>query len=253
MNEARLHAWLLGAMALLALVVFVSLLVRPAPYGRHGAGKAWGPTLSSRLAWVLMESPSVVTFGAAYLCAPRPIDAVLAAFFVMWQAHYVHRAFLFPWRLRRATPMPLFVCALGAVFTGLNGWLNGRGITALHAPYGDAWLRDPRFVLGVALFVAGSFINRHADRVLLRLRRPGETDYKIPRGGLFRWLSCPNYLGEIVEWCGWAVATWSLPGAVFVVWTAANLVPRALAHHRWYRAQFADYPADRKALVPFVG
>lgn len=36
------------------------------------------------------------------------------------------------------------------------------------------------------------------------------------------------------------------------VWTAVNLVPRALAHHRWYREHFEDYPRQRKALIPFV-
>ena len=34
--------------------------------------------------------------------------------------------------------------------------------------------------------------------------------------------------------------------------SAANLVPRALATHRWYRERFPDYPQDRKALIPFV-
>ena len=65
-------------------------------------------------------------------------------------------------------------------------------------------------------------------------------------------MSCPNYLGEILEWTGWAIASWSLAGAAFAVYTAANLAPRAFAHHAWYRQQFQDYPARRKALVPFV-
>ncbi len=34
--------------------------------------------------------------------------------------------------------------------------------------------------------------------------------------------------------------------------TAATLVPRALAHHEWYRERFADYPPERRALVPFL-
>ncbi len=73
----------------------------------------------------------------------------------------------------------------------------------------------------------------------------------MPRGGLYAFISCPNYFGEIVEWTGWAIATWSVAGASFALWTAANLIPRARAHHRWYREQFADYPAERRAVLPF--
>ena len=80
------------------------------------------------------------------------------------------------------------------------------------------------------------------------MQTPGS--YRIPRGGLFRWVSCPNYLGEIVEWCGWAIATWSPAGAMFAAWTIANLLPRALSNHRWCRARFPDYPSERKALIP---
>jgi len=76
--------------------------------------------------------------------------------------------------------------------------------------------------------------------------------YKIPNGGLFRWISCPNYLGEIIEWVGWALATWSLPGMSFALWTAANLIPRAISHHKWYKTKFKDYPHRRKAIIPGV-
>ena len=67
---------------------------------------------------------------------------------------------------------------------------------------------------------------------------------------MYRWISCPNYFGEIIEWIGWAIATWSLAGLAFALWTAANLVPRAYSHHQWYRESFTDYPPERKALVP---
>ena len=84
------------------------------------------------------------------------------------------------------------------------------------------------------------------------LRGPGEMGYKIPRGGLYRWISCPNYFGETIEWIGWAIATWSLPGLTFAVWTFANLAPRAHAHHKWYHKNFKDYPIRRKAFIPWV-
>jgi protein-S-isoprenylcysteine O-methyltransferase Ste14 len=87
---------------------------------------------------------------------------------------------------------------------------------------------------------------------LFSLRRRGEKGYKIPHGGLYRWISCPNYFGELLEWTGWAIATWSLAGFSFALWTFANLVPRALSNHKWYRQKFADYPKNRKAIIPYI-
>jgi protein-S-isoprenylcysteine O-methyltransferase Ste14 len=69
---------------------------------------------------------------------------------------------------------------------------------------------------------------------------------------MYRFVSAPNYLGELIEWTGWAVLTWSAAGATFAFFTAANLVPRALTHHRWYRETFDDYPPERRAIVPFL-
>jgi steroid 5-alpha reductase family enzyme len=88
--------------------------------------------------------------------------------------------------------------------------------------------------------------------LLLRLRKPGETGYKIPKSGLFRWVSCPNHFGEIVEWSGFALICWNLPALSFAIWTAANLIPRAVSHHNWYREKFEDYPLRRKAVLPFL-
>jgi len=31
-----------------------------------------------------------------------------------------------------------------------------------------------------------------------------------------------------------------------------NLVPRAIDHHKWYKKEFADYPKERKAVIPFI-
>ncbi|HSM12793.1 MAG TPA: 3-oxo-5-alpha-steroid 4-dehydrogenase, partial [Thermoanaerobaculia bacterium] len=118
--------------------------------------------------------------------------------------------------------------------------------------YPRSWLVDPRFLAGVALFAAGTWVNRRADATLRALAARGDGEYGIPRGGLFERISCPNYLGEIIVWSGWALATWSLPGLAFALWTVANLAPRARSHHRFYRERFPDYPPERRALVPFV-
>jgi 3-oxo-5-alpha-steroid 4-dehydrogenase 1 len=64
-------------------------------------------------------------------------------------------------------------------------------------------------------------------------------------------MSCPNLMGEVVQWCGFALMCWNWPALSFAVWTAANLIPRALSHHAWYRSHFPDYPAERRAVIPF--
>jgi len=233
----------------LAAITFVALRLVPAPYGRH-ARPGWGPTVSTRTGWLIMESPAVLFVGAVYLAGSQrgaPVPLVLLA---LWMLHYLQRWLLFPFRLRpSARRMPILVVGLGVTFNLLNGYINARWISELGA-YPLAWLGDGRFLAGAALFLGGLAINVTSDRTLLRLRAPGETEYRVPRGGLFEWVSCPNYLGEIVEWFGWALATWSWAGLAFAIYTAANLGPRAMTHHAWYRRSFAGYPARRRALVP---
>lgn len=80
-----------------------------------------------------------------------------------------------------------------------------------------------------------------------------ENRYKIPYGGLFKYVSGANYgklqrmhdmqillacwcitvlhhcvclAGEIIEWFGFAIATWSLPGLAFAVFSFCNIAPR---------------------------
>ena len=83
--------------------------------------------------------------------------------------------------------------------------------------------------------------------------RPGETGYKIPRGGMFEYVSAANYFGEIVEWAGFALACNSLPALAFAVSTFCNIGPRGFSHHKDYLRRFGDkYPRNRKAVIPFV-
>lgn len=250
MTEAQLHHFATLAMLASAAVALLALRFVAAPYGRHACG-GWGPALPARTAWLVMEAPASLGFLIVFLLGPRRADAAPLALLALWQAHYVHRAFVYPFRAKGGRAMPLPVALLGATFNLWNTYINARHVSAFGA-YPDAWLLDPRFASGVLLFGLGEYINLRADGVLLRLRTPGETGYKIPRGWLFDHVTSPNYLGEIVAWIGWAVATWSLPGAAFALFTIANLAPRAAKHHAWYRATFPDYPASRRVLVPHV-
>jgi protein-S-isoprenylcysteine O-methyltransferase Ste14 len=221
-----------------------------APYGRH-TRQGWGPTLPARAGWVIMESPASLLFLAIYLAGDHRARATPLVLLGMWQLHYAQRAFVYPFLMRGGGRMPVALVAMAIAFNVLNAYVNARWISHFGS-YAVDWLTDPRFLCGAALFVGGLVLNQRSDHTLRHLRGPGETGYRIPQGGAYRWVSCPNYLGEIVEWLGWALATWSLGGLAFAAYTMANLVPRALANHRWYRERFPDYPPERRALIPYV-
>ena len=234
----------------LAAVVFITLFFFVAPYGRH-VRKGWGPTTNSRFGWVLMETPAALVFAICFAFGVNARTVPALVFLALWEIHYVHRAFIYPFTTRgEAKRMTLTVVVMGLFFNTVNAYLNGRYIFTFSSGYSNEWLLDMRFIVGVLLFVLGFIMNRQADNTLRQLRQPGESGYKIPYGDFYRWISCPNYFGEILIWIGWAMATWSLAGLAFAAWTAANLAPRARSNHAWYRKQFADYPASRKALIP---
>ena len=249
MKELTVINIILGAWLLLGVGVFIGLLFIAAPYGRH-VRKGWGYTVGNKLGWVLMEAASPIVIAVCFFLGDvnRGITGIL--FLMLWDAHYIHRAFIYPFSLRGTRRIPLSVVSMGFFFNVMNAYLNGRYLYTFSGGYSASWLIDPRFIVGAALFITGFIINRRADHVLRGLRQPGESGYKISNDRLFRWVSSPNYLGEITIWVGWAVATWSWPGATFAFWTIANLLPRARANHSWYKATFPDYPPERKALVP---
>ena len=199
-----------------------------------------------------MEPPATVLFGLIFFmgdAAGEPAPLILLG---VWQCHYLNWNFIFPLRTRTAGKrMPVAVTDSGFAFHVVNAYVNARFISHL-GPYGPGWLADPRFLAGLAIFATGFALNIHSDNILLRLRRLGCPGHSIPRGGAFRYVSCPNYLGELLEWAGWALATWSPGGLAFFACTVANLVPRALSHDRWYRERFEDHPRSRKAAIPGV-
>jgi protein-S-isoprenylcysteine O-methyltransferase Ste14 len=245
----ELHTLAVGLQIGLAAVTFVSLMWITAPYGRH-VRSGWGWTIPARLGWIVMEAIAVFGFLAFYVTGPNAGDVVPLVLLGIWMVHYLHRTFIFPFRTRSNKPMPALIPAIAIAFNLLNAYVNGYWVGHLGT-YSVDWLLAPRFLIGLAIFVTGMVINIHSDNILLKLRQPGESGYKIPQGGMYRFVSCPNYLGECLEWIGWAVMTWSTAGLAFALYTIANLLPRALKNHKWYQETFEEYP-PRKAMIPGV-
>jgi len=233
---------------LLCPVVLVALLYITAPYGRHFSS-GWGPVLPNRLAWFLMELPALLVIGIVLLTSHQTLTAAVLIPWAMWTVHYAYRTFIFPALMRPSGKnFPALLVLFALLFNTLNGYNNGSALLANEAA--GAQLSSVHFMVGSALFVAGFCLHFISDQAIRNLRKNGFTGYRIPYGTWFDRVSNPNYLGEILQWLGWAVLTWSWAGLAFALFTICNLAPRAVANHRWYRQTFPDYPRERKILLP---
>lgn len=283
-------------------------------------GLTWtwlGPLIPSRIAWMVFESPCLFwvvsclywRFGesddnsniASNRTTLPPGNALLLTWFAI---HYIYRSIVYPLQQSSASQTPIGVVLLAWSYCMVNGYLQSRPLTVLSVGEEDGLgveidAHTSSFVVGMTLCILGFTIVIMSDRTLLRLKKNGmssrtaggaigqhQTRYSIPHGGLFDYVSSPHYLGEIIEWTGYCIAsgrTWA--SLSFVVWTAANLVPRAIQTHEWYRQTFDGrtssssdearrkknddddgggddnmiphqsgeiYPPGRKAIIPFI-
>jgi 3-oxo-5-alpha-steroid 4-dehydrogenase 1 len=239
------------------LIILPVLLIYSAPYGRHFR-EGWGPVMQSRMAWLLMEFPAVLIIALVYIGnAEQQKSSLSWIFLAMWQTHYIYRTFIYPWLLRgsrRTFPWLLAIFAL--LFNVTNGLINGYALFVLQPKVTVDYFTSCPAVTGMLCFAAGLAINIQSDATIRGLRRHlefnGKGQYGIPTGGLFRYVSNPHYLGEIIEWAGWALLTRNAAGWAFAWFTFANLMPRAILNHRWYLKTFPKYPKQRKALIPYI-
>ena len=245
----------LGAMSIVALLVFVELYFVKAGYGMFRTA-SWGISINNKLAWILMEAP--VFFVMFWLWGRNGTGFSIPQyiFLLLFQLHYLQRAFVFPFLLKGKSRMPVAIMLMGIVFNVLNGMMQAGGLF-YFAPdnlYAGGWTYLLQFhaLTGLILFFLGMGINLHSDHIIRHLRKPGDTRHYLPEKGLYRYVTSANYFGELIEWTGFAVLTASPAAWVFVWWTFANLVPRADAIHRRYREEFGAAVGCRKRIIPFI-
>jgi len=244
-----LYNYILLPWLILALISFFLLLKINAPYGKFYS-KGWGMLFEYKLGWFIQEIVSPITFSYFFIIGVGEKNIVSCILFVMWVAHYINRSIIFPLRLKTTSKIPLSVIISAIFFNLINGFINGYYIGNI-AYFGNNYFYTINFILGIIIFVIGMCINLSADNIIIKIKSK-TNNYEIPHGFVYKYISCPNYFGEILEWCGFALITWSIPGLLFAIWTIANLVPRSIANHNWYKSKFSDYPLNRKAIIPFI-
>ena len=194
-----------------------------------------------------MELPALVLMPVIVLISPVQKNEIIILILSIWVLHYFYRTILFPIKLKtKGKKMPVVIVISAFIFNLFNGFFVGYEIGNIsQLDFGINTL------IGLIIFFTGMYINRSSDNKLISLRKENK-EYQIPQGAMFKYISCPNHFGEIIEWFGFAIIVFNLGALSFAFWTAFNLIPRAMNHHNWYKKYFVEYPKDRKAVIPFL-
>ena len=171
---------------LILLVLFASSLLaltigkQQAWYGRYSS-TALGPRVPGRIDWFFHGFANAtfvvipVVYGANQACLANPTNRLLI---ILFNAHYINRSFIHAVRVRDPKPIPLVILLMTSGFCLVNGYLQAVWLLRMHV-YEEAWFYSPQFVAGVVTFLLGMYINVRADSILMNLRKPGETGYKV--------------------------------------------------------------------------
>ena len=243
--ETILYPWIL-----IAIISFISLLKINAPYGKFFK-KNFGFSLPYKLGWFIQEIISPLSLFIFYFLSTKNFENKIIWFFLLiWISHYIYRSIIFPLRMgKNSSRIPILVIISAVTFNVINGFINGYYLGTTN--YNNAYYLEYNFIIGLFFVIIGFYINFKSDNTLIALKAKNK-GYLVPEGNMYNYISCPNYFGEMIEWLGFSIMTLSFPAFIFFIWTVANLFPRALATHKWYKEEFNNYPKQRKAIIPFI-
>lgn len=113
--------------------------------------------------------------------------------------------------------------------------------------------------LAFVLFIYASHCQHKCNKILANLRKDKTgrvitQQHYVPSGGLFEYVSCPHFLAEVVIYFlilvaqEFSISYWNL---IFLLVLSTQTIT-AITEHRWYKRKYADYPKERKAIIPML-
>ena len=189
---------------ILGLFTFIILLKVSAPYGKF-TSDSWGPSMSFKWGWMIQEIVSPIIFSIFFLCSGVHDKGIAWIFFIIWNVHYFNRSVLFPLRQKQTARCPVAIVLSAVFFNIINGFTNGYFLGYL-AQYDFNYIYSLQFIIGLIVLLLGVVINVKSDNILIGIKKK-HNDYQIPNGFMYKYISCPNYFGEIIEWIGFYIMT----------------------------------------------
>ena len=175
-----IYFYILYSWIALAIVSFPFLLKQTAPYGRH-ANESWGPMISNQLGWMIQEGVAPFFISFWFFTGSLQKTHLSYFFYGIYVAHYIYRGYIFPFRTKtQGKKTPLVICGSAVFFNFCNTFILGYFLGNIGGNFRDEYFFSPQFIFGFVIFVIGVFINVKSDNMLIALRKPDETGYKIP-------------------------------------------------------------------------
>lgn len=241
--------WTTNTMIMYAFLGSITLMIGPLEYYGQSmmAYSKFRPAsgIPTRVGmFILYLTPllALVLSAIPYLPAATAIQwTVFGAVFI----HFAKRVLEVLFLHKYSGPIGLFTTLLITGFYSFAAfWIGTLNRTPL--PTVDVW-----FYFGIILFIIGILGNFIHHKILADLRT-GTNKYIIPKGGLFDLIACPHYLFEIIIWLGIALLSRHLGTFLIFGFIIAYLTARSLRTLKWYRDKFSNFPAGRKAILPFI-
>ena len=72
---------------------------------------------------------------------------------------------------------------------------------------------------------------------------------------MFKYVSCPHYLSEIIVYTSLAAILGfreHLPWLCLTGYVCSTQLYLAHSTHAWYKKEFANYPKERRSILPFI-
>ena len=145
--------WFLITMTAIALLVFIALYFVKAGYGVFFSPK-WGPSISNRWGWIIMEAPVFITMLVLWIMSDRTNDPVRLAMLLIFELHYFQRSFIFPFLFKGKSRMAISIMLCGVLFNTLNALMQGGWLFYISPSdyYTASWFTTPQFIIGTIIF-----------------------------------------------------------------------------------------------------
>lgn len=185
-----------------------------------------------------------------YGVKPAPLTAIQYVAFILYMAHFIKRELETVYVHEFGTmTMPRFNIFKNSIyywgFAAFVSWNVNKPWAHEIAPW--------HLYIGASVFVISALLNGLCHLQLKALRTPGSSEWKMPSGGLFEYVTVPNYFCEIITWIGFNILTnFTIGGILFNIAGAYQMLEWAVERHKKYKKIFPNYPKSRKIIIPFI-